>query len=1057
MPILRTLIIYLCVSIPFLHGADFRDSTVVQMFERPPSEPLLPDINDGYGIAFRDMNGDQFPDLYLVGFRSLNRLLVNRGSGIAFDDATIQSGLGGNLMPHGTSNLELGTASADFDNDGLPEILIAGWGSITTRFFYNNGQFIFKDMTLKEILNETIDANGIAVADVNLDGRLDFFLTDEHFTNRLFVQNSQELFTEQTASAGLQYNGVSQSASFCDIDLDGDPDLYVTNWFGPDLMYRNKGNGVFHRSSIDIEVCQKVINTNGVSFSDIDNDGDYDLFVTHRGGRDFLYRNEFTQGDTTWRFTDVTEPFGITATGPSYSCKFLDLNHDGWLDLFVTNIGSNICYLNVNGERFDEVYRDPSNTRGALIGYSTAAASADYDLDGDMDLCVANKDTFCILYENPLNDDRYIQFQIEGVLSNRDGIGTRIEIYKSGQFSRNPTLLGCREISGGNGYLSMDDPVVHFGLDTVRSVDAVFRFTSGKVITRRGLSAGHRYHIAEYGGIRHGLIRAYQRILHQVYSSRFWIEALLFLVFIVQTALFMVFGLRRYFWRPATTIGFAVGYFFMAVLILTVLQPLGRMTALSTVNILTFISILIFSFYSERLARSDRIRRRYRGVLIQLNQEIVHIHDNTKLLHTLVLTLREHTEFDTVCAWLVDQKTLQFRKGVCEGIQTSKTEMQARINLTQNKELLLREPILQTSEYSSLAPLFELCHAHLVIPMTRENHIYGILTLGTQGPFASLNPDDHSLFSSMANQMAISIENNAFIRKSNAMVKQLTEAKVREKYLRQLEDANASLDVKNQELQHLFDELKQTEMQLIQSEKMASLGQLVAGISHELNNPVGFIYGNIKQLNRYIQRLEKAVQSDTLQKDLEKLLPDLEGLIQDTITGSQSVKVLVDNLRKFSHLDQAEWKECDVHEGLDICLMILRPQLKNRIQIKKFYNVKRQITGNAGQLNQVFLNLLSNAAQAIPKKGIIQIRTEQMEKGIEISFQDDGMGILKKDQGRIFDPFFTTKPVGEGTGLGLSISYSIIKNHSGQITFDSEEGKGSRFTVYLPNERKKEA
>lgn len=1035
-----------------LCGADAQEG-VIRMFARPPSQPLLPDIDDAYGIAFRDMNGDRRPDLYLVGFRSLNRLLENRGAAAPFDDATIPSGLGGNLMPHGTSNLELGTASADLDNDGLPEIFIAGWGGNTTRLFYNSGQLRFRDATPQDILDGTLDANGVAVADVNLDGRLDFFITDEHFTNRLYVQDSQELFTERTAQAGLQYNGVSQSAAFCDIDLDGDPDLYVTNWFGPDLMYRNDGTGVFSRVPVRMEVCEKVINTNCAAFADFDNDGDFDCYVTHREGRDFLYRNETAAGDTAWRFTDVSEAFGITETGASYSAKFADLDHDGWLDLYVTHIGPNVCYLNRSGAYFTEIYREAPNARDALIGYSTAAAAADYDRDGDLDLCVANKDTFCVLYPNPLNDGRFIQFRIEGVLSNRDGIGTRVEIYPAGQLMIRTALLGCREVSGGNGYLSMDDPTVHFGLGSIRTVDAAFYFTSGKIVALRNLSAGSRIHVAEYGGLRRWAIRAYQRIMHQIHSPRFRMEALLFFAFILQTALFMTFGLRRYLWRPATTFGFAVGYFFMAVLILTVLQPLGRMTALSAVNILTLISIAMFTFYSERLARSDRIRRRYRGVLVRLNQEIVHIHDDSQLLQTLVQTLREHTEFDAVCAWLIDPQSFKFRKGVCEGIRVSKIQMKENTSLKSCKELLLEHSILQTSEHAALKSLSDLCRAHLVIPMTRENRIYGILTLGAPGSFTPLNPDDHSLFSSMANQMAISIENNAFIRKSNAMVKQLTEAKVREKYLRRLEDANASLDAKNQELQQLYDELKHTEMQLIQSEKMASLGQLVAGISHELNNPVGFIYGNIKQLNRYIQRLEKAVQSDTLQADVKSLLPDLEGLIEDTVKGSQSVKVLVDNLRKFSHLDQAEWKECNVHEGLDLSLMILRPQLRNRIQVQKSYQADKTVCGNAGQLNQVFLNLLSNAAQAIAKEGRIGVRTRNVEDGIEITIEDSGKGITEQDRKRIFDPFFTTKPVGQGMGLGLSISYSIIQNHGGRIAVESQPGKGSLFTVFLPDER----
>ena len=162
------------------------------------------------------------------------------------------------------------------------------------------------------------------------------------------------------------------------------------------------------------------------------------------------------------------------------------------------------------------------------------------------------------------------------------------------------------------------------------------------------------------------------------------------------------------------------------------------------------------------------------------------------------------------------------------------------------------------------------------------------------------------------------------------------------------------------------------------------------------------------------------------------------------------IKNLVDNLRRFSHLDQAQWKKVNIHDGLESSLMILNPEIKHRIKVRKDYTAKKEIECNPGQINQVFLNLLSNAAQAIESEGMISIKTREDEDDMFISIMDDGSGIPADVLNKIFDPFYTTKDVGKGTGLGLSISYSIIKDHGGRIEVDSTPGEGSNFTVVLP-------
>jgi len=205
------------------------------MFQTTRTQLRIPDINDVYGVALRDVNGDQRTDMYLVGFRSLNRLLVNQGPDQTFRDMTIQSGLGGDLMPMDTLNLELSVIIVDYDNDGDGDVMVSGWGQ-TTDLLRNEGKFTFQSIRDVLPLPEHLDANGCIAADVNNDGYLDIFLTDEHFTNRLWLNNGNGTFQDFTSQSGLEYYGTSQGAGFCDVDSDGDPDLYVTNWFVPDLF-----------------------------------------------------------------------------------------------------------------------------------------------------------------------------------------------------------------------------------------------------------------------------------------------------------------------------------------------------------------------------------------------------------------------------------------------------------------------------------------------------------------------------------------------------------------------------------------------------------------------------------------------------------------------------------------------------------------------------------------------------------------------------------------------------------------------------------------------------
>jgi signal transduction histidine kinase len=275
------------------------------------------------------------------------------------------------------------------------------------------------------------------------------------------------------------------------------------------------------------------------------------------------------------------------------------------------------------------------------------------------------------------------------------------------------------------------------------------------------------------------------------------------------------------------------------------------------------------------------------------------------------------------------------------------------------------------------------------------------------------------------------------------------------------------LESQNVELANRKSELERLQAQLVHTEKMASLGQLSAGIAHELNNPAGFIYGNMDILRDNLAQLEKlftaydqvALSSGgsllikALKDEIhyERLIGDLNSIVSDCREGAQRICDVVHNLRLFSRLDEAELKRIDIHEGIDSTIRLLsRYYSSGRILLHKDYGDLPWVTCYAGQLNQVWMNLLVNAAQAVPEQGEVCLSTKLEEDWVIVEISDTGSGISDDQLSRIFDPFFTTKPVGEGTGLGLSISYGIIERHGGTITAKSRPGAGSTFTVRFP-------
>jgi two-component system NtrC family sensor kinase len=271
------------------------------------------------------------------------------------------------------------------------------------------------------------------------------------------------------------------------------------------------------------------------------------------------------------------------------------------------------------------------------------------------------------------------------------------------------------------------------------------------------------------------------------------------------------------------------------------------------------------------------------------------------------------------------------------------------------------------------------------------------------------------------------------------------------------------------ELEQAYADLKATQAKVVQQEKMASIGQLAAGVAHEINNPMGFISSNLGTLAKYIERMNDFIQAqseaiETLpDKDaaeairtkrkalkLDYILEDGRELIKESLDGAERVRTIVKNLKSFSRVDEADCKHANINECIVSTINIVWNELKYKASLVKELGDIPQTRCYPQQLNQVFMNLLVNASHAIEKQGEITVRTWHENGSIYAQVTDTGCGMTPEVANRIFEPFFTTKEVGKGTGLGLSITYDIVKNHNGEITVESEPGKGTTFTVQLP-------
>ncbi|MDB5047522.1 MAG: His Kinase (phospho-acceptor) protein [Fibrobacteres bacterium] len=795
----------------------------------------IPDIRDSYGVALADYDQDGLLDVYMVGFRTLNRLLINNGDG-TFRDKSIPAGVGGNLMPQGIRNLELGASAADFDNDGAVDLLICGWGEALD-LLKNRKDGTFYSVTKRAGLLRNADANMAVWGDLDKDGYLDLLLTNEAGPVRLYRNDHGLRFLPIALdSIGIAADTGSQGALWCDLDLDGDLDLILTGWHHPLRIYEQVSPFRFKEVDLGLAIPPGT-RCNAVLPGDFDNDGDPDLLITVRQGPNLLLVNqadpERTSGHPAdWRpetkpirFRERSYALGLTDTLDSYGGAFGDYDGDGDLDLFLTTRTLNYYYENTGGafqrRDLDEVgIEDDSST------YNTGFMYGDLTPSPGEEMVIVSRDSASAIQDGPVPKFRRLKVFLHGVQSNVGGVGGELSIWgrtpaaaPGGASAEDWTLTQSAQIHDGEGYLSSYVGPASFYLpDSGNSQRLRVRFPNGKVVLRKINPADTSIEIWEGGFI-----------------AAAWEQG-------------------------------------------------GRA-----------------AYYTLR----DPMRRK------------------TILLYILGITA---------------------------------------------SFVLLR-----------------------------------------------------------------------------AVLKAMAANIARKRYTRELVD-------KNRELQELIGEVNRTQQQLIHSEKLAALGQLVAGIAHELNNPIGFIYANLFQIRKYLD----GIDPDTLDAKARANLEKIDQALRESQDGSIRIRDIVQNLRGLSRAGTGgpgtvlRKQPCDVNRLIEKSLLLAQTTFSKNVGLEKDYGQVPFVDVDETQIQQVFLNILVNAGQALGETGSIRIRTRAENGEAVISISDTGPGIKPENLKHIFEPFFTTKPVGQGIGLGLHICYQIIRAHQGDILARSADGRGAEFLVTLP-------
>jgi signal transduction histidine kinase len=452
-----------------------------------------------------------------------------------------------------------------------------------------------------------------------------------------------------------------------------------------------------------------------------------------------------------------------------------------------------------------------------------------------------------------------------------------------------------------------------------------------------------------------------------------------------------------------------------------------------------FFAILAFNPLRNRLQDVvdrffDRDRANYRTAVREISEAMVSMLSLDEISDRLLIAVTDTMGVERSMVMLIDDEERQLRPAAWRGDWDEEVLASALpIDHPIGKHLWMRRQELARRDFDEATDaetretcrdVFDSLEVELLVPILFGVDLLGVIAVGRKLSGESPGADDRQLLRTLANQSAIAIE-NARAFDEIAKLNETLEARVEERTR----------------------ELRETQTQLMQSEKMRSLGQLVAGVAHELNNPIGFVHANLQLLDGYVSKLVAATDgSEHVSRPREAIAK----LLSRSREGTERVKKIVQDLRTFSRVDEAELTDADLNEEIERTLALMEARFKEGITVERDFGAIPKVRCFAGQLNQVFMNLLMNSCDALEGRGSIVVRTAPHGDGVCLEFSDDGPGIPEELRERIFEPFFTTKPVGQGTGLGLSISHGIVERHGGRMEVNCPEEGGTHFRIELP-------
>jgi signal transduction histidine kinase len=505
----------------------------------------------------------------------------------------------------------------------------------------------------------------------------------------------------------------------------------------------------------------------------------------------------------------------------------------------------------------------------------------------------------------------------------------------------------------------------------------------------------------------------------------------------------------------ALTVGITAAYTGCLVL-LGWLAPTRVVTASPVFNV-AFVVLVAIGFEPLRLRVQHVVDRTffrtkvdYRRTVTEMSTALTSLLDLDEILGRLAFTLSEGfaPRSLAILLWLPDRtRVWRVESGTGRLTEGQGRRFDAlRVVLARNPRQpwaaptdQIDPPLHEVAAQREVAAL----DAALVVPLAHGETVTAAFVLGPRRSGLPYGRSDFELLDTLAAQSTIAIQ-NALLYGELAALNADLEAKVRGR--------TAELERSNGELAHAYRDLQSAQAQLLHTEKMASLGQLVAGVAHEINNPVSFIAGNIHPLRKTVA----ALRDIAARHGIAELgaIAERTGTILDLLAeGAERTSTIVKDLRSFSRVDEEAMRPVDVHEGIDVSLRLLAPRWNGRVEIHREYGDVPKVEASPGQLNQVFMNLLANACDAVGDAGNIWITTLAEDNAVRITIRDDGPGIAAEHLGRILDPFFTTKPQGKGTGLGLAITHGIVTKHGGTIHVESTPGAGTAFSIRLPASR----